>query len=234
LGRYRDWPTPELATVLGSEGDEKPISLQLHALDSNGTTLVGKATLSRNSLPAAVLGADLNLDDVDELYLLFPNLPLVQLQLSGGDGATLQVRETELEAAPTPLAMRSVDVDGDGHRDLSLSDSSSVTVLFAGEAETPRSRRIPIPDALCDGKPASAYAWIQADTDAALELVLNCQFDAGDASLLLLDVELDNARLTVLKQQQASSTSTLVVGDFNGDGVQDLATSATVLFGEAR
>lgn len=231
LGRYRGGLTPELATVLGSEGEDKPISLQLHALDSSGITLLGKAALSSNTLPTTVLSADLNLDDIDELYLLYSNLPLVQVRLSGGDTTPLQAREAELEAAPAPREMHAADVDGDGHRDLSLFDASGVTVLLAGEAETPRSRRIPIPDALCDGKGFSAQAWIQTDTDPALELVINCEPAAGDTSLLVIDVELESGRLLVLKTRPALSTYSLVVGDFNGDGVQDLASSAAVLFG---
>jgi hypothetical protein len=99
------------------------------------------------------------------------------------------------------------------------------------------------------------YVFVQADADAEPELLVNCySFIGGDAltdpsarpddpgspsqpEIFVYDVDLSNDRLTRIDRKPGPSSGHFVTGDFNGDGIQDIAggdPSLMILFGMPR
>ena len=243
IGHFRAGHDAELAVLANEAFGSGATSVELYSLDSSGAASVGTAHLSQGVSGSRLAVADLNRDGQDELYLLQVAGPVFALTFTGGGLAPLRIEEQAYTFGPnTPFSMSVADIDADGYPDLSLPSGTFVTVLLATDGDVPRSYTVDFPSELCSVPRASA--WIQADTDPALELVVNCLSDGVDdiadsrPVLRVLDVDLASGGIVPIGERQAGlDSSELAVGDFNGDGVQDLAAAngdVAILLGKAR
>ncbi len=132
----------------------------------------------------------------------------------------------ELDATKyTGLKTRTVqltDFDGDGTADalveLAPTDLTGSTVLLASAANVASfAEIIPASDS-CNGVTA-----IQLDADPASEIAAECKDAAGQRSLRLFDFA--SGAWTVIGDYKIAETSDgrVIAGDFNGDGVVDVA-----------
>jgi hypothetical protein len=144
------------------------------------------------------------------------------------------------------------DADGDGKLDLTILTDEGLRVLRARAGRDAPSYLIKVGQLDCEFW-TSQYAFVQADADPEPELVTNCfgdlsafanppeaglsDFSDIKPELRTYDVDLAEGRLSRLSTGLGANTSDFVTGDFNGDGVQDLAggqPDLTVMFGIPR
>lgn len=242
LGRFRSAEQRDLLIAedvesfdrFGARGTTRIIWF---SIDLNGTSRLASAPLSAPVLldyGAAAMDADG--DGVDELYLVGPD----GLLTVRGYGDALQT-STVLNV-PGLEQLRVQDVDGDGKLDLALVGPDELSLLTAGSVTgSSRWHHFSKAQVGC-GNAYLNYAFIQADLDPELELALACpypailadadtsppdDFGSGDGSLKICDVDLKNDSLSVASVVSVENSDQFVAGDFNGDGVQDLAGAFT-------
>jgi len=174
---------------------------------------------------------DLDLDGVDELILVaYPNsnqisivkpgaaMPAIAVVYSGSNGETFEASSVATN-----------DVDGDGRPDLTVSatlDGRDVLEIFyndgSGTLHPAARRAIALPR---DTSPR--FAWINVDSDAAKELAI-----VGGDTIVIAEIDRQSQGFTERLRLPAPITtpsSSVVSGDFDGDGIDDLACNGTGL-----
>jgi hypothetical protein len=246
LGHFIDPSQLELAVanvVVNLEREEQSrLRLDLFSVDAQGSTLLDQTPLDLNwdANPNINFEAiDQDGDGLDELYLN-----------SGGELKVLRRAGNHFEAKRADREAWQVltreDANGDTRPDLATKTqdgrgSAGVRVLLGASPDgtAGASHDFQVDSVLCPF--IAGQAFIQADDDAERELMVLCSdnedvvgissFDSAgglapsEGTLLLFDVDWTSDALSLRGfPESASSTSSLAVGDFNGDGVEDVAT----------
>lgn len=226
------------------------LHVELLSVDAGGVTAVSNfsGTLADDfRMFERAVAVDLDRDGLDEVYV--PDaLGLLRLT---PDGDQFVLSTLLPDERLTALTAR--DVDGDGALELLAVDGKTrLLALMGGRSPTPLPWRLALPDADMDF--GASVAFLNVDGDAALELALaqpSFFSDVVDATagsigvaagsigafLRIYDVDWDAGTLQLLQHLDGLETSGLVTGDFNGDGVDDLAGSleeTTLLLGKPR
>lgn len=257
LGRFRDASHTDLAllgstpTTLTPDGSfsESRARISRYAVDAMGTSKLDSAEASLDlSATVAVGVADLDGDSIDEMYLLAPrdnpnDAPNASVGVYGLRYADKQLRVDEVATTGESLVGLWVgDANGDGRSDVVTADpgAGNVVVVLAGTPSSTRVHRLSVARLNCAGGPIGA-AFLQADADASPELAVNC-VEAADqvgasVRLTVADVDWSKDEVTQLSAAESTVSYGLATGDFNGDGVDDLAVNGeqgVVFFGAPR
>lgn len=250
VGHFHSAQDPELLVIKDSFSFDERIRIERLATDAGGIAVVNStplpAVLAFDTVPAVL---DLDGDGFDELYLALQTGLLVVTATSEGF-ASNQLFETE------PILWLSVqDANRDGFRDLTALGEDGLLLILGGSPSTSRvAHRFPYAQLDCSER--VDYAFIQADSDAEPELVVNCAPEASfivtydepqgtdkrypafaAPSLRLYDVDLTHDRLTLGRELPALEQGHLATGDFNGDGLDDIvggSTKLTILLGKPK
>lgn len=255
--------TTQSSSYFGVSSNDDPNArptLELMSVEEGETEQVESLDIGLDPMLAvdAVAAFDDDADEIDELYVLgispdftgVERAPLFRISLQQSPPT---LSEVEISGALNLQGLVVKDVDGDGQSELITKDSEAVYVLSApsGAAQWHRFATPPVPVGTC--YPGFSHAFVQVDQDAPLELVLGCFFfpdgfgdgaeeidvDSLDGGLIFYDVAWGEDTLTAIDRlQQAGPIATSIeVGDFNGDGVDDLITGAgdvSLYLGEPR
>ena len=255
IGHFRDAGTVDLLVAKAVGLDGRPSNgmptyntrVDAFSINKNGTKQLGTTLLEHELVPELGVGAiDTDGDGLDELYLIGTE-GLYQLRKSeNGFEVTVVVAEPGIEQLVT------LEGNADGKLDIAFSRGDELWLLTAkSDSNASKLHRFSAASLGCQGVPL-AFAFLQADLDPELELALSCPFlstgvadgDAGGApqqpdagNLKICDVDLTRNELSLSHVVPVQSTGDFVVGDFNGDGVDDIAGSfqvPTVLWGKPR
>jgi hypothetical protein len=257
IGHFHDSDKLELALLRNETTfDEQNMGSQVSTAVDLLTVSVDGISFVRNlSLPdldfqppylsanSGVAALDLDGDGLDEIYLTAES---DVWRLRGKDGGF--TASPIYQAADDELldGFAAQDADGDGKLDLTIMTGAGLRVLLAGSQDS-EGVRIDFDDIRCLYWNCQ-YAFVQADTDPEPELVIGGYGRGGgifapvselelQPDLVVYDVNISDGTLSELGSQTGRETSHLVIGDFNGDGVQDLAGGGpelVVMFGKAR
>jgi hypothetical protein len=254
LGRFHAGAGLELAIVFAAPPPDQSPTVDVLEIGTDGITYSRTITLDGVDLqpPSAfgrpeVLALNLDGDDLDELYVTSRH----GLMRVVGDGDGLVA--SSFVTTDSLMAAAAQDADGDGLPDLLVVDHDHGLSLFLARRNRSPEQHVFAAAAFGCDQLGPDLAFVQADADPARELIFNC-YPRGvqlDNSLLpaadelarlgvetrILDVDLGKDTLSRAAVVGRTLTSRFVTGDFNGDGVEDVAGSApdlVVLFGNAR
>lgn len=225
----------------------KEMRLLLRSIGPTGTNNLETEPNLGDYVPYEAVAADLDLDKVDELYVRVRDGVLAIRQGTPHFAATRVLTTTALS-----IALGRADTDRDGSPDVfAIEGNSDTLVVLQATNQGPKERRLAFGG--CPGKMIAA-AFIQADADPELEVMINCGEveEAVDekiaflphfsfltvkstSGLYLSDVDWEHERLNVLRQFDGLFSLHLETGDFDGNGLQDLAadgSEAAIMFGK--
>jgi hypothetical protein len=254
LGRFHAGAGLELAIVFGAFPPDDGPSIDVLAIGTDGISYSRTVTLDGVDVqqPFAfgrpgVLALNLDGDDLDELYVTSSH-GLMRV-VGNGDGFAA----SSFVATDSLVAALAQDADGDGLLDLLVIDHDHGLTLFLARRNQPPERHVFAADAFGCDQLGPDLAFVQADSDPARELIFNCYprsvhldnsiLPSADelarlgVQTMILDVDLGKDTLSRAAVVGTTLTSRFVTGDFNGDGVEDVAGSApdlVVLFGDPR
>lgn len=240
LGHFDDPSQLQLAIVKYVLVPEQ-MRLDLFTVDAEGSKLVDQTQLDISpdvaTLSINLEAIDQDGDGLDELYMNDGN----ELAVLRREGGRFQVEHSDHQPW-VPLTRE--DANGDGRADLttlaqSNKGSTRVRVLLGASPDgTPGDfHTFDVDLSLCGF--IMDRAFIQADDDGERELAVICGASEevgiegdvaspsklNDASLLLFDVDWQRDALSLKGSPQPTDQAlSLVVGDFNGDGVEDFVT----------
>ncbi|HVY29519.1 MAG TPA: hypothetical protein VHB79_23330 [Polyangiaceae bacterium] len=241
LGHFDDPKEQQLVIINQVFAPDPLLRVDLFSVDAEGTKLVDQTDLDIHpdlaTLSINLEAIDQDGDGLDELYLDSAN-ELVALRRVAGRFETKRA-DSELW---DPLTRD--DINGDGRPDLSTlsrddGGGAKVKVLLGAAPDgTPGAfHTFEVEASLC--ATVLDRVFIQADDDEQRELAVICgasqEVGVGaatdsapkleDGSLLIFDIDWQSDTLSPKGFPQATNLAlSLVVGDFNGDGVQDFAT----------
>jgi hypothetical protein len=253
LGRFEAQAGLEVAVVAVRNFGGPPV-VDLLKVGSDGLTFLRSVPLDApvyapppTSARGGIFALNLNGDDLDELYVTSAG-GVSQLVADGGG-----FKASSFLASGSLLEVVPQDADGDGLQDLIVVDRDhGLTVYLARRNSPPERHRFP-PEAFDCPQLGPDVAFLQADADAGIELLFNCyprsvhldfpvlppsaELLGLGADMRIFDVDFQADTLTRVGGVPGTITSRFVTGDFNGDGVTDVAGSApdlVVLFGDPR
>jgi hypothetical protein len=183
-------------------------------LNQGNATLVNKSSFALGGSLSGVAVADFNGDGVPDLAIASPDLSSVTI-LPGRPDGTFQTPQV-FPAGINPTSVVTGDFNGDGIPDVATAGENGVTVLLGrGDGTLARGETVPV---------ASAQLLAAGDFngDGRLDLVaLSSNGDAGEATVLL--GRGDGTFVPQTPIPEPGRLTSVVVGDFNGDGIPDLA-----------
>lgn len=195
-----------------SELTPKPTQIESFSLAAGNVASIGNAELAVPlSLVRRFVAMDLDGDGLDELWGVDFGGNLSQLRPApGGDGPSWQVSQRWAVGYPQQLALD--DANGDGAPDL-VGVGGALVVTGGHDGQPGRVHQLQLPSS------ARGCVWIQLDGDAARELACSSD-DGGEPTVYDADFERDV--LTPRDMPQLALEGQLLVGDFDGNGVDDL------------
>jgi hypothetical protein len=194
----------------------KPTEVESFSAASGEVASIGNAELSVPlSLVKRFVAMDLDGDGLDELWGMDFGGNLSQLRPApSADGLAWRVEQRWAVGDPTRLALD--DANGDGSPDL-VGIGSALVVTGGRDGSAGRVHDFELPSS------ARGCVWIQLDDDAQRELA--CAGDGGDtpSAPAVYDADFEHDTLTRRDMPELSLEGQLLVGDFDGNGIDDLA-----------
>lgn len=244
VGLLRTTQSEDYVGISSGGNQDAPPTLELLSIEQSETEQPESIELGLEStlVVDAVAAFDDDEDGVHELYVLGradfdAQAPLFRISLQQSPP---KLSKVELPRALDLRGLVVKDIDGDGRPELITKDAEAVYVLSAPSGAAKWHRLATPPVRLGSCYPTFAHAFVQVDRDAPLELVLGCVYlpDGFDGSeeldpddlaggLLVYNVDWDEDTLSAVDEVQGQAgpiADSIEVGDFNGDGVDDLIT----------
>jgi hypothetical protein len=205
------------------------------------TYIFGRADFAVGSVPTSIASGDFNGDGITDLAVTNTNDNTLSILLGKAD-ATFATQVT-YATGPGPVSIVSRDFNGDGNLDLAVTNENctlakigiscgpgTVSILLGNGDGTFQ----PHLDLSVGTRPSSIIA-ADFNGDGKLDFAAACTHDSA-VSVLLGNGD-GTFRSQVVYPTAASSDylwQSIVVGDFNGDGKIDLATSCASVVSTAR
>jgi hypothetical protein len=184
-----------------------PTQIESFSSDARDVSSAGNAELSTLlKLSKRFVAVDGDGDGLDELWGIDLLGSLVQLRFRGAEG-WVAAGSWSVED-PQELSVR--DVNGDGAPDLVGKRSGWVVTAGSG-ASAGRVHQLELPESV------DACTWLQLDQDRERELLCSA---AG--SLLAYDADFTADTLSPITAPELTASERFLVGDFDGNGVDDL------------
>lgn len=226
---------PDLAVLWGSSISSGPFSVTILFGKGDGTFTTGPTVQPAGvQLYPTMIGGDFNGDDKADLVILSYNgysISYVTALLGNGDG-TFVVSQTDqvYNQSPTggdviPGSMVAADFNGDGKLDLAVVgdyvSSGGVTILL-GNGDGTFTAAGPNLDPTAD---FGLIATGDFNGDGIPDLVATNVFEDGSNPVVFLGKGDGTFTATAASFTLTDSPASVLAGDFNGDGVLDLAFS---------
>jgi hypothetical protein len=205
-------------------------------LGNGDGTFQTQTTAPTGANPASIAVGDFNSDGHIDLAIANTSAS-VSVLLGKGDGTFTAL--PDFAVGSHPIGIATGDFNGDGHLDLAVADAAiNVVFVFFGNNDGTFTPHHNFPT----GSPPHSLLAVDLNGDGILDLVTadeNCS--VGPCNAGLVSVLLGNSNGTFQGEVTYPTGSTayqVVAGDFNGDGLTDLATanmqgnSASVLLGD--
>lgn len=232
VGRWRSPSKPEPLVVkdLYHLGDRSLLPTQVESFSSAQRDVASGGNAELRTLlllSKRFVAIDLEGDGLDELWGIDLLGRLVQLAPEKtAQGHIWRVGEARAVDDPSKITVH--DANGDGIADLVAQRSALVVTGGSETAGVGRVHEFALASA------TAACVWIQLDADRERELV--CSADANEIAgeLLAYDADFATDQLSQRPVLHIPSSERLVVGDFDGNGVEDLVTlgeQLTIAFG---
>jgi hypothetical protein len=205
-------------------------------LGNGDGTFQAQTTAPTGANPGSIVAGDFNSDGHIDLAIANTSAS-VSVLLGKGDGTF--TAKPDFSVGSHPIGIATGDFNGDGHLDLAVADAgiNVVFIYFGNNTGTfsPHGN-------IATGSPPHSVIAVDLDGDGILDLVTadeNCS--VGPCPPGLVSVLLGNSNGTFQSNVTYPTGATayqVVAGDFNGDGLTDLATvnmqanSASVLLGD--
>lgn len=234
--------------VAASASSSSPYSVALHRIDANGTRFERSLPIEEEIAPTITgpAAADRDGDGLDELYVpTTRGLAMLRIEEAA-------VKVEVVVASSLTTGVRAQDVNDDGRADVVVFDAANNTVwvLAAGASGFGEVHQLALAPETCKNF-LNAATFVHLDQDGERELVINCnvadgidQFSQYDllsrplyGALTAFDVDWATDRASFSSPVDISTSLNLTTGDFNGDGVEDIAGDgydAKLLFGVPR
>jgi uncharacterized protein (TIGR03437 family) len=237
---------PENVAVGDFNGDGKPDMAITNANDGTVTVLLGDgmggfsaapgSPVSVGALPVFAAVGDFNGDGFQDLAVAHVDAHTLTVLLGTGTGAFTQPVGSPFPTGGSPVRVVVGDFNGDGIEDVALPDvvTPTVTVLLGNGSG--RFAAAPGSPFSAGTEPSIAVGDFNGD---GIQDIAAASFQSGSVTVLLGSV---SGGFTVMPGgpfPTGNNPNDIVVGDFNGDGIQDLATAnftdntVTVLLGTA-
>jgi hypothetical protein len=189
-----------------------PTQIESFSSDASDVWSAGNAELGTLlKLSKRFVAIDGDGDGLDELWGIDLLGNLTQLRFSGAEG-WVAAGSWSVE---DPQELTARDVNGDGAPD--LVGKRSALVVLAGSASH-AVHQLELPEAV------DACTWLQLDRDRERELLCS-----ADGSLSAYDADFENDTLTPIAAPALAPSERFLVGDFDGNGVDDLLSSGDEL-----
>jgi hypothetical protein len=193
--------------------------------DGTGNFTAAGAPVSTGYTPTSIVTADFNNDGYLDLAVANYFDSSLSILYGDGNGGFTAGTPLAVEGSASPLSIATGDVNGDGVPDLVVSDSSGKISVYAGN--------------LSSGFPATATTTLSTGADP---ISIELQDLNSDGNLDLIYTDYTGSAVDILFGDGAghftgtgapgrigvgSRPTSLIVGDFNGDGLEDVAVTTS-------
>lgn len=184
-----------------------PTQIESFSSDASDVSSAGNAELGTLlKLSKRFVAIDGDGDGLDELWGIDLLGSLTQLRFGGAEG-WIAAGSWSVE---DPQELFARDVNGDGAPDL-VGKRSALVVTAGSTARAGRVHQLELPETV------DACTWLQLDLDRERELLCS-----AEGSLSAYDADFEADTLTPITAPELGPSERFLVGDFDGNGVDDL------------
>ncbi|MGA2653308.1 MAG: FG-GAP-like repeat-containing protein [Terracidiphilus sp.] len=232
VGDFNEDGIPDLAVANYGDG-----TVTILLGNGNGTfTQAANSPLTVGSGPSSIAAADFNGDGIPDLAVANVSGNTISILLGNGDGTFTQAANSPLTVGNGPLSVAVGDFNGNGIPDLAVANAIDSTVMILmgnGDGTFAQATNSPVPV----GAEPSSIVVADFNGDGVPDLAV-ANYGSNTLTILLGNgggtfTQAANSPVTV-----GSGSISVAAGDFNGDGVPDLAVvnygqnTLTILLGQ--
>jgi hypothetical protein len=187
-------------------------------LDIGNGTFASPATYAVGNNPSGVIAVDLNKDGSPDLVVTNKTDNTVSVLLNNGKGVFSATSPVTVPAAP--LSITAGDFNGDGNQDVAIVANGNASILYGDGAGGFNATQATFSAGFTPGFIASA----DFNKDGKPDLAVADFFPSNDGVSILLNTG-NGTFASAVSYHPGAAPSGLAIGDLNGDGNLDIATT---------